>query len=195
MRIIASSALVAAIALAGCTPAPPLDPDDGGPQSWILTRASHPTGFGRSDCFSAGCHAEAGFGYDAGSDEHLLPELSCVAGDCHGDNGIFEQSLVTGKVYADAGGGEVEQGIVVIAEEAGNPQNSVEAAPSDSDGQFSLVLPQIGTYDFVLRDRNDATTRSIDHGMSSLTIGGDPERSLDCGECHGRSAGFLAPVR
>ncbi|MAE70774.1 MAG: hypothetical protein CME06_09930 [Gemmatimonadetes bacterium] len=180
----------------GCTPAPPLDPGGVDPDSWILTSASHGSAYGRLGCFDAGCHADAGSRYDAGTEEHALPAFSCVDGDCHGDNGVLDQTLVTGKVFADLAGSQVEQEIVVIAEEVGNPQNSVESDPTDSDGQFSLVLPQIGTFDFVLRDRNDATTRSVDHSMPSLTIGGGPERALDCAECHdGVTAGFLAPIR
>ncbi len=187
---------LALLAPSGCTPAPPLDPGGADPESLILTRASHPSGFDDLGCFDAGCHKDAGFGYGAATDEHQLPALSCVDGDCHGDNGVLDQTLVTGKVFADLAGSQVEQDIVVIAEELGNPQSTVESDPTDTDGQFSLVLPQVGTFDFVLRDRNEATTRSVDHSMQSLTIGGGPERALDCAECHdGVTAGFLAPIR
>ncbi len=199
MRVTAGyfvAGLAIALAVSGCNPAPPLDPEDQGPDSWILTRANHPTGYGLLDCFASGCHRDGGAGYRADSDAHRLPELSCASPGCHGDNGSLDQALVTGRIFADVGGGEPEVGVVVIAEEAGNPDVKIESQPSDSDGQFSLLISATHSYDFVLRDRNGVLTRSVDFSMPSLTINRGYTGSLDCAQCHGRStAPFLIPIR
>jgi hypothetical protein len=108
----------------------------------------------------------------------------------------LDQALVTGRVFADVGGAEPEVGVVVIAEQAGNPDIAIESLPTDSDGQFSLLISTTRSYDFVLRDRNGVRTRSVDLSMSSLTISGSYTGALDCAQCHGRStAPFLIPIR
>lgn len=187
--------LVLLATLPACSPAPPLDPENGDPDSVILTRANHPSGYGDLNCFNTACHANGAANFAPDAEVHILPELSCVATSCHGVNGVLDRALITGRVFADVSGGEAEQGVVVRAEETGNPEVSYDSNETGTYGFFALTIPLSGTYDFVLVDRNEVRTSSLDSPMGSLTISGGYTGSSDCSACHGRTDPVLHPIR
>lgn len=180
----------------GCTPEPPLDPDDSGGGSNVLTTANHSSGYGSLGCFQSGCHRSSGTGYRPDGDEHYLVGLSCVDSGCHGINGVAWLTLVTGRVYSDRTGISPEADVTVIARDVSNPDAVYLSEPSDEDGQFSLLIPEIGTFHWTLRDRTRDEIRSEDFGMEPLTLGASYVRSMDCSGCHDDvSASFLTVAR
>ena len=173
------------VCLLGCTPADPLGvPGSTDEEAEILTPTRHPSGYGLLGCFASGsnCHASAGAGFLPDADHHNSG-ASCV--DCHGDNGVLTATLITGRIYVDAGGTFPLADIVVLAREIGGVTD-VSSEPTDEYGFFSLKITDSGTYDWTLQDVSSGEdVHSELLGMASTSLNGGSTDAMDCGECHG----------